>query len=86
MSLYQTPCADFKLGLWKSTNSVSNINTAKSLQKSRKQFTYRQKGPYQGDPVSCLVIHLYYKFIVKVIENGSPDGILQCFVHDPSKV
>ena len=29
-------CADFQLSLWISANSVGNINTAKSLQKSRK--------------------------------------------------
>ena len=48
MSPPRGPYADFQFGLWKSTNSVGNINTAKSLQKSRKQFVSRRKRSLTG--------------------------------------
>ena len=41
-------CADFH---WVIGNQIGNINTAKSLAD--------EKGPQQGDPGSCLIIHLY---------------------------
>ena len=50
-------CVDFQLGLWISANSVGNINKAKSLQKSRKQFASRQKGSHQK--LSRLYIYTY---------------------------
>ena len=37
------PCSDLLLGLWISANSIVDINTAKSLQKSRKQFVSKRK-------------------------------------------
>ena len=37
------PCTDFQLSLWISANSVRIVNTAMSLQKSRKQFSSRRK-------------------------------------------
>ena len=48
MSPPREPCVDFQLGLWKSTNSVGNINTGKLLQKSRKQFDSRRKRSQTG--------------------------------------
>ena len=69
MSPFWGPCADFQLVSWKSTNSFENINKAKSLQKSKKQ-TSDEKGPQQGDPCSCLVIHLYQKIYCLVDEPG----------------
>ena len=48
MSPPQKHCVDLQLGLLKSTNSVGNINTAKTLQKSRKQFASRRKRSLTG--------------------------------------
>ena len=42
MSPSQGPLAENQLGLLKSTKSVGNITTTKSLQKSRKQFASRR--------------------------------------------
>ena len=42
MSQPHGPCADFQLGLRIAAKSVININTAKSLQKSRTQFASRR--------------------------------------------
>ena len=47
-------CENLQLGLWISANSIQNINTAKSLQKNRKQFASRRKGYPQLEPGSCL--------------------------------
>ena len=47
------------LGLWISANSVGNVNTAKSLQTSRKQFASRQKRSPQLKPGSWLGHTLY---------------------------
>ena len=47
-------CADFQLGLWILANSIVNINTAKSLQKSGKQFASRRKWFPRLGPGSCL--------------------------------
>ena len=68
MSLSRCPCADFHEGSRKSTNSVRNINTAKSLQKSRNNLLADEKGPQQGYPGSCLVIHIYFRFIATRIK------------------
>ena len=68
MSPFQGICTKSQLGLYKSTNSV--FNKAKSLQKSRSNLLSDEKGPYQGDPNGCLVIHLYYKFIVLITEDS----------------
>ena len=54
MSPSRGACADFQFGFWNSTNSVGYINTAKSLQKSRKQFASRRKRSSPFGPVSCL--------------------------------
>ena len=51
------PCADFQLGLWISANSVGNINTAKSPQKSIKQANV--KGTNQLGQKFVWIIHLY---------------------------
>ena len=54
MSPLRGSSINFQLCLWISANNIGNINTAKSLQKSRKQFAIRQKRyPRQG-PGSCL--------------------------------
>ena len=51
------PSADFQLGLWITANSVRNNNTAKLLQKNRKQYdTADKKGPHQLNQV---VVYLY---------------------------
>ena len=47
-------CVDFQLGLSISTNIVGNINTAKLLQKGRKQFVSRRKRSPPLNPGSCL--------------------------------
>ena len=49
-------CPAFQLGIWISANSVKNINTAKSLHKSRKQFASRRK----RSPTLDTVIHLIF--------------------------
>ena len=56
MSPTRGPCADFQ-----SANSVGNITTAKSLQKSRTLFASIQKRYPTLEPVVCpgLYIHLY---------------------------
>ena len=46
--------ADFQLGLCISANSVKNFNSAKSIQKSRKQFASRRKRSPTLDLGSCL--------------------------------
>ena len=38
------PCPEFGIGSLKSAQNVGNINTAKSLQKKRKQFSSKRKG------------------------------------------
>ena len=48
------PCDDLKLSLGILANSVRNISTAKSIQKSRKQFASRQKRSQPLEPGSCL--------------------------------
>ena len=68
MSPSRGPCADFQLGLWKSTNCVGNINTAKSLQKSWKQFASRRnRSPRLGSCSQYLLIilslpHIFWIF------------------------
>ena len=59
------PYDDFKLGLQISANVVGIINTAKSLHKSRKQFTNRRKRSPSPWPRSWLgftsiLIHLMH--------------------------
>ena len=44
MSPPRAPCADFQSGIRISANSVGNIDTAKSQQKSIKQFAADGKG------------------------------------------
>ena len=54
--MFQThrPCNDFQLDFLISDNSVANINTTKSLQKSRKQFASRRKRSPTLNPGSLL--------------------------------
>ncbi len=55
------------IGSFKSTNSVGNINTAKSLQKKEDNHLLAdEKGRKQRDPSSCLVLHIY-RFISIII-------------------
>ena len=70
--------AVFQLDLWIPANSVRNVNTAKSLQKSRRQFASRRKRSPTLDPGSCLgytsiLIHLSYLKMKIII---SPNTIL----------
>ena len=51
-------CTDFQLGLLKSTNS--GILTQLSRYKRAES---NENGPQQGNSGSCLVMHLYYRFI-----------------------
>ena len=62
MSPTRRPYADFQLGLWLSANSVGNINTAKSLQKSKKPFASSLWFRY-----SYLDYIYSYTFIISVI-------------------
>ena len=64
MSSSRGPCADFLLGLWKSTNSVGNIKPAKSILQKAESKLLHKKGPQQGNPSCCLVKH---QFIFKHI-------------------
>ena len=59
------PNTNFQLGLRKSANSVGNITTAKSLQKSRKQFYRRQERYLPLEPGSCPG----YTYILKHLAN-----------------
>ena len=67
MSPSRGPCADFLLSLCKSTNIVVNINTAKSYKKAKSNLLAGEKGHQHRDRGSCLVIHLYYRFIEKAL-------------------
>ena len=57
MSPPSEPCTDFQLSLCISTNSVGNINTAKWLQKNRKQIANT------GSRYSCLGYTFIFIFI-----------------------
>ena len=70
MSPPQGPRADSQVGPWKSTNSVWNINTAKSLQKSRNHLVADKKIPQQGDTDSCLVKHIIFIDLLAKTVNG----------------
>ena len=51
--------SQFSIGSMKSADSVENTNTAKSPQKTRKQFTNRQKGSPQLGACSRWINNLY---------------------------
>ena len=59
MSPPRGPCADFQFGFLKSAYCVGNINTAKSLQKSRKQIASRGKRSPTLDIGSYLDYNIY---------------------------
>ena len=58
MSPPPEPCPD-QFGLLISANSIGNICTAKSLQKSREQFASRRKRSPTMDPGSCMSYTIY---------------------------
>ena len=70
--LIRGPCADFQLGLRISANSVANINTAKSLQKIRKQFACKRKRSPILDPgiyLDCITKHIHLLFIYSFVAD-----------------
>ena len=63
------PCADFQLGLLKSTYCVCKINTAKSLIKCRKEFFSRRKRSTGHVAIHLYLLHLLGKAIMKESET-----------------
>ena len=59
MSPPRRPYADSQFGLWKSTNSVGNINTAKSPlhRKTKSNLLADKKGSQQGYP-ECIFLSI----------------------------
>ena len=55
------------IGTWKSTNSNRNINTAKLLQKTRKQFDIRRKGTPPLGPGSCLDYTIHTSILIHLL-------------------
>ena len=71
MSPSHGPCANFQFGLCISANSIININTSNSLQKSKKQFASRQKMSIdrQGPGSSLGYTSMFNIFILKRIDK-----------------
>ena len=72
MSTPRGPCADFQLRLIISGNSIVNINKAKTLRKSRKQFASRRnRSSRQGPGVIYIYTYpLYTGMCAKKIMNN----------------
>ena len=82
MSSPREPCSDFQFCPWISANSIVNINTATSLQKSWKQFASKRKRSLRQGPCSNLgfksilntYINVYtYIYVIMLFFGGKND-------------